>query len=165
MRLGRESSSRARYEIKEKAPSFAGVEGGTRGTRCPPTKTCPLSGCPIADPSLFRPQARDTPAIMRSFHPSANESAESLQALVAPAPAFAAEPLRPNTTWHASELHVHSRSCESPVRARTGVCEQRACERSRRRCLAAERDLSCSRRGEYTAPLSSPARSSDSFFP
>lgn len=38
--------------------------------------------------------------------------------LTAPARAVAAEPLRPNTTWHASELHVHSRSCESSLRAR-----------------------------------------------
>lgn len=43
--------------------------------------------------------------------------------LVVPALAFVPEPLRPNTTCHASELHVHSRSCESPVRARTGACQ------------------------------------------
>lgn len=68
--------------------------------------------------------------------------------LVAPAPALAPEPLRPNTTWHASELHVHSRSCESPVRARTGACERElARDRNGVACRpprTAERDLSSS---------------------
>lgn len=55
---------------------------------------------------------------MRSFHPSANESAESLQARRSGSGCRDCATPPPNTTWHASELHVHSRSCESPVRAR-----------------------------------------------
>lgn len=117
-KLGRENSSRARYEIKEKARSFKGWQGGNRGTRGPPTETCPLSGCPIADPSLFRPSSSGHTRNHAQFPPIGQWKRWELAKLAAPAPAFVAEPLRPNTTWHASELHVHSRSCESPVRAR-----------------------------------------------
>jgi len=81
-------------------------------------RRAPFRGILSPTRAYSAPQARATPAIMRSFHPSANEKRPVACKLVAPAPAFVAEPLRPNTTWHASELHVHSRSCESPVRAR-----------------------------------------------
>lgn len=135
VRLGRESSSRARYEIKEKAPSFAGVVGGTRGTRCPPTKTCPLSGYPIADPSLFRPQARDTPAIMRSFHPSANESAESLQARRTSS-SFRGRATP--TKHHVARVRVARAFAELREPGARENGRLRACERSKRHYLAAE---------------------------
>lgn len=43
--------------LRKKLRATRGWRGGDRGTRGPPMETCPLSGCPIADPSLFRPSS------------------------------------------------------------------------------------------------------------
>lgn len=72
-KLGRESGSRARYEIKEKELSSfqrGGMATGTPGDH--PRRRALSRGVLSPIRAYSTPQARATPAIMRSFHPSTN---------------------------------------------------------------------------------------------
>lgn len=133
MRLGRESSSRARYEIKEKAPSFEG--GGGVVTRAPgahPRRRALFRGVLSPTRAYSAPQARATPAIMRSFHPSSNESAGSLQACRSGS-GFRGRATP--TKHHVARVRVARAFAELQelgARARASTCEK-ARERSKRR--------------------------------
>jgi len=95
-----------------------GVAGWQPGHPGPTPGDVPSFGVSYRRPELIPPlKLRPHPQSCAVSTPRPMKAAGACK-LAAPAPAFAAEPLRPNTTWHASELHVHSRSCESPVRAR-----------------------------------------------
>lgn len=104
--------------LKKKLRASRGVAGWWPGHPGPTHGDVPSFGVSYRRPELIPPLKLGPHPQSCAVSTHRPMKAPGACKLAAPAPAFEAEPLRPNTTWHASELHVHSRSCKSSVRAR-----------------------------------------------